>query len=175
MREMRIVGVKNHLVKGVVAVTFGLSAFLCGYSSIVFAIGNAPVFDPRDLLVVSAAALAGPAGGGLAGFLAGLGGPDISIMLPLYTLGGILSGSLARFLLARGDWLGGSALGLGACYPIAGLLSVAYGYWDGIVPLAFQSLVMQSASILVLSAIQSFGLDRFTTAGGPGGSSAGSG
>ncbi|MDI9632880.1 MAG: hypothetical protein QFX32_02345 [Methanolinea sp.] len=170
MGEMREAGVKILLGRGTVALILGIPAFLCGYFSIGIAIGNATVFDPRDLLVVSAAALAGPAGGGLSGFLAGLGGPDISVMLLFYTIGGTLSGFLARILTGRGEWLGGSALGLGACYPLAGLLAIAKGYWDWIAPLALQSLVMQCVSILVLSIIQSLGLHAIIAGEGPGGS-----
>lgn len=77
------------------------------------------------------------------------------MFVPLYALGGILSGLLAGFLRREKRWMPGAALGLGACYPLAGLLMMGMGLWDRIAALAFQALVMQFTCILVLSIIGS--------------------
>jgi len=138
-----------------VILSFGISSFVIGYFSLQLSIGSAPVFDPRDILVACAGALAGPVGGGLVGFLAGIGGSEPLVPVLLYTMGGILTGFIARALVAEKKWVPGAALGLGISYPLVGLFMMATGLWDRIAALAFQSLVMLFTCILVLSIIQS--------------------
>ena len=158
--------------KAGVVLTLGICSFITGYFSLQLTLGNAPIFDPRDILVTCAGALAGPAGGGIAGFLAGAGGPEPSIHVPLYTLGGIFTGLIARYLVAGRKWVPGAVLGLGACYPLAGLLMMVSGYSNKIAALAFQSLIMQFCCILILSILQSldpliFSWDGDTGEGSP--------
>lgn len=146
---------KRLLIKTGIIFSLSACSFIAGYFSLQLTIGSAPVFDPRDILVVFAGALAGPVGGGLVGIFAGAGGSNPSVYLLLYCLGGTLTGFIARFLQAEKKWIPASVLGLGVCYPLAGLLMIAMGLWDRIAALAFQALIMQFTSILVLSIIGS--------------------
>jgi len=141
--------------KAGVILSLGAGSFIAGYFSLQLTIGSAPVFDPRDILVVCGGVLAGPVGGGLVGLSAGIAGQEPPVFVPLYALGGILSGLLAGFLRREKRWMPGAALGLGACYPLAGLLMMGMGLSDRIAALAFQALVMQFTCILVLSIIGS--------------------
>jgi LytS/YehU family sensor histidine kinase len=156
--------------KAAVILSLSTGSFITGYFSLQLALGSAPVFDPRDILVICGGVLAGPIGGGLVGISAGVSGQEPSVFVPLYTLGGILTGLYAGYLRQEKKWMPGAVLGLGACYPLAGLLMITTGLWDGIAALAFQALVMQFTCILVLSIIGSLDPDVFTWEDGAGGS-----
>jgi len=138
-----------------VILSFGISSFAIGYLSLQLTIGSAPVFDPRDILVTCAGVFAGPLGGGLVGLLAGIGGSDPLVSVILYTLGGIMTGYIARTFMAEKNWVPGAALGLGISYSLVGLVMIASGSWNRIASLAFQSLIMVFTCIFVLSIIQS--------------------
>ncbi|MDH7509601.1 MAG: LytS/YhcK type 5TM receptor domain-containing protein [Methanolinea sp.] len=148
--------------KAGVILSLWTGSFIAGYFSLQLTVGSAPVFDPRDILVICGGVLAGPVGGGLVGLSAGLAGQEPAVFVPFYTLGGILTGLFAGFLRREKRWIPGAALGLGACYPLAGLLMMGMGLGDRIAALAFQALVMQFTCILVLSIIGSLDPDIFS-------------
>jgi len=139
---------------GVVAV-LGAAAVISSFFSIVLSIGTSPVMDPRDILVVCAGVLAGPAGGALVGLIAGLVGPDPLSEVTLFMVGGLATGLISRYCMKNRVWIPTAALGLGFGYITAGAVLMITSWYDAVAALAFRSLIMLNVCILVLYIIDS--------------------
>jgi len=139
---------------GVVA-ALGAAALTSGYFSLALSIGTSPVLDPRDIIVVCAGVLAGPAGGAVVGLLAGIAGPDPLSEVSLYMVGGFVTGIIARYCMKNRVWIPTAALGLGCGYIVAGAVLMLTSWYDAVAALAFRSLIMLNVCILVLYIIDS--------------------
>lgn len=141
--------------KAVVIASLGAAALISGYFGLALSLGTATVMDTRDILVVCAGVLAGPAGGALVGLLAGLPGPDPLSEVLLYMVGGLAVGFIARYCAANREWMPTAALGLGFGYVLSGAILMFTSWYDAVAALAFKSLIMLNICILVLSIIDS--------------------
>lgn len=138
-----------------VTASLGAAALVSGYFSLALSIGTSPVMDPRDILVVCAGVLAGPAGGALVGLLAGLVGMDPLSEVFLYMVGGLATGIIARYCAKNRMWMPTAALGLGCGYVVAGAVLMFTSWYDAVAALAFRSLIMLNVCILILYIIDS--------------------
>ena len=138
-----------------VILCLGLAAFLCGFFSLFFLIGTAVVLDPRDILVIFAGVLTGPAGGALVGLLAGFPGSDPLVEIPMYIVSGIAAGFISRYCIDHRVWMPYAALGLGCGYILAGIGLMVTAWYGMVAELAFRSLIMINISILILFIIDS--------------------
>ena len=138
-----------------VTATLGVAAVISGYFSLALSIGTSPVLDPRDIIVVCAGVLAGPAGGALVGLLAGIVAPDPLSEISLYMVGGLATGVIARHCAKNRLWMPTAVLGLGCGYVAAGAVLMFTSWYDAVAALAFRSLIMLNVCILLLSIIDS--------------------
>lgn len=141
-----------------IIVCLAIAALLIGYFSLYLNVGGADIMDPRDIIVVCAGVLTGPAGGAIVGLLAGFPGSDPFVEIPMYMVSGIAVGVLSRYCIAHRVWIPYAALGLGCGYILQGILLMYTSWYGEIATLAFRSLIMLTICILLLYIIDS--LDR---------------
>lgn len=133
----------------------GVAALVSGYFSLALSVGTATVMDPRDILVVCAGVLTGPAGGALVGFMAGFPGSDPLVEISLYMVSGLAVGAIARYCVVHKVWMPFAALGLGCGYVLAGSLLMVTSWYGEVAAYAFRSLIMQNICILFLYILDS--------------------
>ena len=134
--------------------SFGGAAYVLRVLNLAIPIGGPFVIDVRGVPGIVGAALSGPMGGIVVGFLTGLPGSFPIVDIPSFVLSYFLVGVLTR-ILPRGKWL--SALGSLAGYPVAAFVVWQLGlmptFWIALVSLIPRAVVITPVQLLLLFAL----------------------
>jgi len=134
--------------------SFGGAAYALRALNLVIPIGGPFVIDARDIPGIVGAALSGPIGGMVVGFLAGIPAKFPIVDVPSFVLAYFLVGTLTQ-ALTRHRWL--SALGALTGYFVAAFIVWQLGliptFWGAFVTVAPRAIVIVPVQLSILFAI----------------------